>query len=402
MAVRILLLPLALWLLAGTVACKPGPTVLVVGLDGADWDVLDPLIEGGHVPALASVVQGGARADFDCRPAWPAFSCFCPPVWVSIATGRPAADHHIYQLSDDATARGTKAIWEVFSDHGGVSVLSGYRNTDPPDDEGNTVVFTETRNLGIAKVNYRTWGSPYIPETPVDIAFPPSIYQGLGLVPFTSERRDANPFMAADRVSMEAILRLSTLQWMLSPSTGRPGLYMTIIHSIDKSEHAAWSQVQKEEGGPIVESRIHSLADEWKSMGPMFGPAPFAFGTVVSQYMETDRWLGRLLASVHFDYVIFVSDHGMARRMGQGLAGAHGPGQPEAHVGIFAIRGPGVLPGSLLEDVDVLDVAPTIAYILGIPLAEDLPGRFLAEAFEDEWLDDHSIDTVESWEDAPE
>ena len=68
-------------------------------------------------------------------------------------------------------------------------------------------------------------------------------------IDFTSERVDSNGFMAADRVSMEAVYRLAALQWLLSPSTGRPGLYMMIVHSIDKAEHAAWSQIQKEEGG---------------------------------------------------------------------------------------------------------------------------------------------------------
>jgi hypothetical protein len=401
MANRWRMLGVVLLLLATSVACKPGPTILVVGLDGADWDVMDPLIEGGHVPTLASVIQGGTRADFDCRPAWPAFSCYCPPVWVSIATGWPASQHGIYLLANLSTERTRKAIWQAYSDQGGVSVLSGYRNTYPPEHEGNTVVFTERGNRGIGRVNYKVWHATQVPENPNDSAFPESLYQGLGLVPFTTDWRDAHGFFAADRVSMEAIFRLSSLQWLLSPATGRPGLYMMIIHSIDKSEHTTWSQIQRTAGDPIDTDRIHSLAEAWT--GPVYGPAPFAFGNVISQYMEADRWLEKLLASVHFDYVVFVSDHGMTRRASDvGLVGAHGPGQPEAHTGIFSITGPGVRAGAELEGVTVLDVAPTLAHILGMPIAEDLPGHFLADAFEDDWLANHPVETVATWEDTPE
>jgi len=393
---RIRALLVSLLLLSNAVGCKPAPTVLVVGLDGGDWDVIDPLIEGGFLPTIGHYVDNGARADFDCTPAWPAFSCFCPPVWVSIATGQPAGVHGIISLGQRSTERRVKAIWEVYSETGGVSVLSSYRNTDPPEDI-NGFIFTEVSNSVAGRVNYRVWGFPDVPEEPLLVTKPEGLYEKLGMLPYTEERRDAHPNFAKDRVAMEGFSRLTGLQQRFAGAFGRPGLHMIILHAIDKFEHLAWGSIQPTPQHPVDPERVKDLAARWA--GPIYGPRPFALGNAVSQYLEADLWLGELLETVHFDYVVFVSDHGMTRSAAPGgLQGLHGTEQPEAHVGIFSITGPGVVPGTVLEGVDLLDVVPTLAYILDIPVADDLPGRVLEEAFSKKWLKRHRMKTVPSWE----
>ncbi len=49
--------------------------------------------------------------------------------------------------------------------------------------------------------------------------------------------------------------------------------------------------------------------------------------------------------------------------------------------GILAIRGPLIRPHKLRQDVYMPDVAPTALYILGMPLADDMDGSLIAEAF---------------------
>jgi hypothetical protein len=388
-------LTLALMALLGSFACQPHTNVLVVGLDGADWDVLDPLMDGGHVPALEGVIRGGARADFDCTPAWPAFSCYCPPVWVSIATGQPESVHGIRNLSDPSSARRAPALWTVVGDNGGWSGLSSWRNTSPPE-AGNQFVLTEIGNTVAGAVNYRTWGSPEPPAAPVTPAMPENLYHSLGLLPFTEDRPgDVIGVMAKDRVAMKGTSRMSIFTLLLGALAHRPTLTMITIHAIDKSQHVGWGYVQDAMGEPVNRARIESVAELWK--GPVFGPQPFAVGTIASQYLEADRWLGNFLSNHDFHYVVLVSDHGMTRNNGPGLSGLHGPQFSEAHVGIFAIRGPGVIPGTRLEDVDVLDVAPTLAWLMDIPVAEDLPGRLLTEAFDEDFVDGHPVQWTQSW-----
>ena len=86
------------------VACER-PTVLVLALDGADWDVMDPLMDAGFLPAMRGVVEQGVRGEYDCAPAWPAIACYCPPVWASLATGHVFAVNGIGQAGQPPSDR---------------------------------------------------------------------------------------------------------------------------------------------------------------------------------------------------------------------------------------------------------------------------------------------------------
>jgi len=71
-------------LVAGCVepARRTGLSVTVVGVDGAAWRVIDPLLARGELPNLARLVAGGIRGPL--RSQLPLIS---PPVWTSVASG---------------------------------------------------------------------------------------------------------------------------------------------------------------------------------------------------------------------------------------------------------------------------------------------------------------------------
>ncbi len=66
--------------------------------------------------------------------------------------------------------------------------------------------------------------------------------------------------------------------------------------------------------------------------------------------------------------------------------------------GLFLLAGPGVSPGQFLNNVRVTDVAPTLLYALGLPVARDLDGRALTEAFSDEHVARRALTFVPSYE----
>ena len=66
--------------------------------------------------------------------------------------------------------------------------------------------------------------------------------------------------------------------------------------------------------------------------------------------------------------------------------------------GIIGFMGKGVRKGSRIIDADILDVTPTILYALGLPVAEDMHGRVLTDAFEVEYLQDHALAFVPTYE----
>jgi hypothetical protein len=174
---------------------------------------------------------------------------------------------------------------------------------------------------------------------------------------------------------------------------------MLILHSIDKSEHIAWASVQPTAADPVDTSVILQQASSWN--GPVTGPCcslytGFAWGNVASQYLEADQQLARILAAARYDYVLFASDHSMTRNpSAEGPIGHHI--LPPSWDGIFAISGPGIVAGQDLGSVSLLDVAPTLAYLLDLPVADDLPGSVVSAAFTPDHLTAHPIRRVPSW-----
>lgn len=419
------------------VACQR-PTVLVVALDGGDWDVIMPLVEASYLPTVARLVGRGAKADLDCVPADPLTACYCPPVWTSIVTGQPYEKHRIRSIWDRSSARKAPALWTVLADEGRTSTLISVRATWPPEPEPDWVLTEPGLDFAAGQI-YDRW--PSNTDTRVlngeNRAKPEGLFEALGLLPHDGPRLPAWKSFARDRVAMEGLLRLARLQlstsgdpwpastivafgtapdaWPNVKPVGRGGtieamasgvrerrtegrrsdLTMITIHSIDKAEHMGWGHIQPRPGDPIDQESLLQLAEAWE--GPVFNPAPWGWGSVASQYLEADAWLGRLLEEVPYDYVVFVSDHGMSRNPSPGLTGAHDRGVPDAHLGIFAMTGPGIRYGVDLGTVSVLDVAPTVAYLLNLPVPVDLPGRVLQEAFFDPFVEARPVREVTSW-----
>ena len=67
--------------------------VLLIGLDGATFDVLDPLMAEGLMPVLSGLVDRGTRAIL--RSTVPALT---PPAWTSMMTGRGPGAHGIFDF----------------------------------------------------------------------------------------------------------------------------------------------------------------------------------------------------------------------------------------------------------------------------------------------------------------
>ena len=67
--------------------------VLVVGWDGADWEILDPLLEAGELPALATLVERGRRGT--ALSSLPSHSW---AAWPTFLTGRDPGGHGVFDV----------------------------------------------------------------------------------------------------------------------------------------------------------------------------------------------------------------------------------------------------------------------------------------------------------------
>ena len=89
------------------------PRVVLVGLDGASWSVIDPLVEAGRMPNLKALLKRGVHAELETVE--PVIS---PVVWTSIATGQPPETHGIGDFFGDARAIQSPTIFERASVQG--------------------------------------------------------------------------------------------------------------------------------------------------------------------------------------------------------------------------------------------------------------------------------------------
>jgi predicted AlkP superfamily phosphohydrolase/phosphomutase len=112
--------------------------LLVIGLDGASFNVLDPLIEKGYLPHISKLIAGGARADLETT-----FPPITAVAWSSFMTGKNPGKHGIFEfvrrdhhsnreLAVNASFRQGRTIWDLLSDAGKRVIVHNFPCTYPP------------------------------------------------------------------------------------------------------------------------------------------------------------------------------------------------------------------------------------------------------------------------------
>ena len=106
-----------------------------------------------------------------------------------------------------------------------------------------------------------------------------------------------------------------------------------------------------------------------------------------------DEALGRFLDNLDPNTIVMlVSDHGFDEGMlptghyHHVMSAAPNESQEfhltDIHKGIFVCSGPGIKQNGQIDDISVLDIAPTILAALGYPYADDMDGRIVSELFD--------------------
>jgi hypothetical protein len=112
----------------------PETPVAVIGIDGADWKLIDALIAKGELPNLAGLIDEGRRGVL--RSVEPVYS---PVVWSSIFSGQYPADHGLVDwYRADARNRKVPMLWDLYGAHGRRSITVNVPGSWPaaPIEEG--------------------------------------------------------------------------------------------------------------------------------------------------------------------------------------------------------------------------------------------------------------------------
>ena len=116
-----------------------------------------------------------------------------------------------------------------------------------------------------------------------------------------------------------------------------------------------------------------------------------------------DDQLGTLLGATDRDTLVaVVSPYGLAppggieriKRLFGGGEDWHTSAESSPD-GLFILLGEGVEPGRLVAEASSPDVAPTLCYLLGLPVAQYMEGSVLVDAVEPEFLAEHPLRVVD-------
>jgi Tfp pilus assembly protein PilF/arylsulfatase A-like enzyme len=373
----------------------PDVKVLLVGLDGADWHVADPLMAAGRMPNLRRLVEHGVRSNL--LSITPMLS---PVIWTSIATGVEPSRHGIMDFvartaggaNEPVTsvARRVPALWELLSDAGVPVGVTGWWATWPA---------TAVKGYMVTdRVAYQLFGYSSDPRSAAGKTWPESAYDIVRplIVPADAVSwNEVEPYLDGPRkrpgeFDADEHQRIEEFRTLLA--AGRT--YLDVALAMRQREKVAFEAIYFEGTDTVGHLFMSYREPQLKSVDPR-GYA--SFRSVVDRYYETaDQMLGRLLEGREGWTVIVVSDHGFASdatrplttdsRIGHGAAADW-----HRRFGIFVMSGPGVRTGARLDEASVYDIAPTILALFHQPVPRSWPGRVLGNALTPERLASHPV-----------
>ncbi len=354
--------------------------VLLIGWDSADWEMIDPLIESGCMPALARLVKNGMRGNL--ATLQPVLS---PMLWTSIATGKRADRHGICGFTEPladgtgigpvrSTSRKCKAIWNIFTQAGLKTNVIGWFASHPAEPINGVMLTENFLRYGPGKAS----NTPLSPGTvhPPELAAAAAEWQvptesltPEDLVPFVPRlaeidlNKDDRPLKLARRLSRAASVQAAATALI---HTQPWDLMCVYFDAIDQFAH---------EFMPYRPPRMPDVSER---------DFELYSGVMAGCYRFHDMMLHALLQCVDEQTtVILVSDHGYesGHRRPNPDTGKNDPEGCHRPFGIVCLNGPGIKQGERLYGASILDVTPTILALAGLPLGGDMDGRPWLEAF---------------------
>ena len=407
-----------------------GGKVLLVGIDGATFNVIEPLRKAGRLPVMGALMERGTQARL--RSQSPMKS---PAIWTTVATGHDRGRHGIDDFmsrhrgtpQDPALIasvdRQTLALWNVLAPFELDTTVVGWWVTWPAEPIHGHLVSDR-----LAQSRWMSWteagGDMYLtfPESlaaelapqVVDPMDPP-----MGEIDALIEWTDAEraELLAADEpipfhgpsVFKFGFCEQRTYENVALEllSRGQPELGMVFLIAVDPVSHTFWHYLEPQRF-PGAEKSIDP-ADAAR-LGPL----------IPALYEHNDRTLARLLEQVDQDTVVLiVSDHGfkasgrlpqatdrvdlgffgidrseaLERPVNVGMTGVH-----KENGVLIAAGGPIVHAAEFRTQPTVADITPTVLALMGLPVADDMSGRVLEEMIDPAFLARHPVHRIPTYE----
>lgn len=269
--------------------------VLVIGLDGATFEIIKPMVEEGRLPNFERLMREGSFGPL--RSSMPPIT---PAAWTSFATGKDPSKHGLYDFqlhegdpekkkSVNRTFVRAKSLWKILTEAGRRSIVIDVPLTYPPE---------EISGILISRV--------MAPEGK-NCAYPKSLYRKLRKDGFIekSEENMAKKH-GADKANKEEEKKPRKVSGRKRARMKREQIKKSFRHmlkAIDKNVELASSLMKKEDWDlfmVVFMEADHAGHGFWRCQA-----------RVRKIYEKLDNAVGRLFEAAGADTVKFImSDHG--------------------------------------------------------------------------------------------
>jgi predicted AlkP superfamily phosphohydrolase/phosphomutase/tetratricopeptide (TPR) repeat protein len=370
--------------------------VLLVGLDGADWRAIDPLLARGQLPNLARLKRAGSWAVL--RSSVPTLS---PLLWTTVATGKSPDRHGIndFLVADPRTGRQVpinssfrkaKALWNILTDAGLSSDIVAWWATWPAEAIHGHLISD--------RVAYSTFNVSG-PEGQKGAVYPEGYAAEVARLKVREEEvtyERVARFLHIGAAEFRRARALASRKEPAGEAEESINLLVRVLAATETYRAIALDLLRRGEGPPArlfavyfqgLDEVNHRFAHCSPPRHPLC-PAPDyrRFRDAVAEfYRYQDEVLGEIMKEAGESTVLVISDHGFASGKSRPddvkpfIEGR--PGLWHDLQGIFVAHGPGVARGAL-PAVTLYDIAPTILHLLGLPVPEDMPGKVLEAALD--------------------
>jgi len=401
-------------------AAQSARRIVVVGIDGLS--AADLTREPSLSPVLSRLARRGALGALGSLHPNEG-----PPLWTTLLTGRYPRDHGVLSATTYELA-GSKSEWHLLPKGAGIGLLerAGLARRLPVASTARRrrALWNVLDSFGVPTGLVRVWGtqppeaiqgfvvSPYFHLVSHDPARASSALYPRDLLKEVAARMvqaaDLDPALLAGLaegprgVSPLGDLRLKALaETALAPdlsyqraaavlsSTYRPSLLVLNFYGYDAVGHSFYRDAHPEAFGDV-------RPEDARRYGHVLERYASLLGGYVSDWQKE-------LAPA--DILVVVSAHGLEptplwRRLLGVLSGTRvaSASHEAAPAGLLMVLGEGIRPAVTLGGASVLDVAPTLLYLLGLPVPRDMEGRVLTEMLDPAFAREHPVTFIPSYE----
>lgn len=373
------------------------PPVIFIGLDGADWDLLDRYMASGVMPNLASIAGEGVRGELltDHPP-------LSPLLWTSMMTGSSPLDHEILdftrfnpvsRIKEPITSdeRRLPAVWNMATAAGKNVAVFGLWATYPAEpvrgllvsDRLFTFLFSEaTPPPGVVyPASRERWARAVLQQAETAVSFErlKQYLPWLDREEFDARSRATDPYSHPVSALRRILVETYVYDRLASEyiQRHRPALTLLYIQGTDSVGHVfAPYTAPRQPNIDVADFERYSRVPE-------------------TYFREVDHLLGRYrkLASENGARLMIASDHGFhwyeGRPTDLSSFAAATAAKWHRRRGIYLLWGPGVLPSRTRQSGRIAQVCSTLLALTGMPQGDLTAGPPL------QGTPDHSTEIVD-------